>query len=84
MGTAEFAVPTLQRLATEGFSLTTVVTQPDRPKGRGERVASSPVKDWSVANDIPVYQPNKVRDLGFLKQLNDLSPDLIAVVAFRS
>jgi len=44
MGTAEFAVPTLQRLATEGFSLVTVVTQPDRPSGRGQSVKASPVK----------------------------------------
>jgi len=82
MGTPGFAVPSLAALADAGEELIGVVTQPDRPKGRGERVASSPVKDWAVAKDVPLYQPNKVRDSGFIKQLNDLSPDLIAVVAF--
>jgi methionyl-tRNA formyltransferase len=82
MGTPGFAVPSLAALAGAGEELIGVVTQPDRPKGRGERVASSPVKDWAVAKNIPVYQPNKVRDPEFLNQLNSLSPDLIAVVAF--
>jgi methionyl-tRNA formyltransferase len=82
MGTPRFAVASLEAIANTGEKLIGVVTQPDRPKGRGELIASSPVKDWAVAQDIPVYQPAKVRDLEFLKQLRDLSPDLIVVVAF--
>jgi len=82
MGTPQFAVPSLEAVSKIGEELIGVVTQPDRPKGRGERIASSPVKDWAVAKCIPVYQPIKVRDPEFLKQLRDLSPDLIVVVAF--
>jgi methionyl-tRNA formyltransferase len=82
MGTPRFAVPSLEAVASTGEELIGVVTQPDRPKGRGEIIASSPVKDWAVAKGIPVYQPEKVRDLEFLKKLRDLSPDLIVVVAF--
>lgn len=82
MGTPRFAVPSLEAVADMGEELIGVVTQPDRPKGRGELIASSPVKDWAVAKSIPVYQPVKVRDPEFLKQLHGLSPDLIVVVAF--
>jgi len=82
MGTPKFAVPSLQAVADSGEELIGVVTQPDRPKGRGELIASSPVKDWAVAKGISVYQPVKVRDPEFLKQLRDLTPDLIVVVAF--
>jgi len=82
MGTPRFAVSSLDTLSNAGEELIGVVTQPDRPKGRGERITSSPVKDWAVAKGVPVYQPNKVRDPEFLKQLRDLVPDLIAVVAF--
>jgi methionyl-tRNA formyltransferase len=82
MGTPGFAVPSLAALADAGEELIGAVTQPDRPKGRGERVASPAVKDRAVAMGIPVYQPAKVREPGFLKQLQDLSPDLIVVVAF--
>lgn len=82
MGTPRFAVSSLEAVADAGEELIGVVTQPDRPKGRGELIASSPIKNWAVAKDIPVYQPAKVRDPEFLKQLRDLSPDLIVVVAF--
>ncbi len=82
MGTPRFAVPSLEAVADAGEEFIGVVTQPDRPKGRGEEIASSPVKDWAVAKGIPVYQPIKVRDPEFIKQLRDLSPDLIVVVAF--
>jgi len=82
MGTPWFAVSSLEAVADAGEELIGVVTQPDRPKGRGELIASSPVKNWAVAKDIPVYQPAKVRDLEFIKQLRDFSPDLIVVVAF--
>ena len=82
MGTPRFAVPSLAALADTGEELIGVVTQPDRPKGRGERVASSPVKDRAITMNVPVYQPVKVREPGFLKQLHELMPDLIVVVAF--
>lgn len=82
MGTPRFAVPSLTAVADAKEELIGVVTQPDRPKGRGERIASSPVKAWAVAKGIPVYQPIKVRAPEFLKKLRDLSLDLIVVVAF--
>ena len=82
MGTPKFAVASLEAVAISDEELIGVVTQPDRPKGRGEQIASSPVKDWAVEKGVPVYQPVKVREMGFLDKLRGLSPDLIVVVAF--
>jgi methionyl-tRNA formyltransferase len=82
MGTPEFACPTLQRLIDRGEQLVAVVTQPDRPKGRGQRLMPPPVKELAVRHAIPVYQPARVRDPDVIEILRGLAPDVIVVVAF--
>jgi methionyl-tRNA formyltransferase len=82
MGTPEFAVPSLQRLIERGETLVAVVTQPDRPKGRGQQLASPPVKIVAGEYGIPVFQPAKVRIPDFLEIVRGLHPDLIIVTAF--
>ncbi len=81
MGTPDFSVPTLECLIKE-HDVVAVVTQPDRPKGRGKAMQSSPVKMTALAHDIPVYQPAKVREESFVAVLKELDPDVIVVVAF--
>lgn len=82
MGTPEFACPTLQILIDRGEQVVAVVTQPDRPKGRGQKLMFPPVKELALKHDIPVYQPLKVRDPDFIALLRGLRPDVIVVVAF--
>lgn len=82
MGTPEFACPTLQKLIDRGENLVAVVTQPDRPKGRGQKLMPPPVKELAEKNGIPVYQPLKVRDPDFVSIIRELKPDVIVVVAF--
>ncbi|MFZ2951223.1 MAG: methionyl-tRNA formyltransferase [Desulfuromonadaceae bacterium] len=82
MGTPDFACPTLQRLIERGENLVAVVTQPDRPKGRGQKLMPPPVKELAEKNGIPVYQPLKVRNPEFVEIIRGLKPDLIVVVAF--
>src|SRR5712671_4202327 len=83
-GTPEFAVPTLQRLMeTSGFNVRLVVTQPDRPRGRGMEVAISPVKRYALENKIPVVQPEAIKNnQDFQKQLAALHPQAIVVVGY--
>jgi methionyl-tRNA formyltransferase len=82
MGTPEFACPTLQTLIDRDEQVVAVVTQPDRPKGRGQRLMPPPVKELARRHAIPVYQPVKVRDPAVIEVLRDLAPDVIVVVAF--
>ncbi|HEY3309487.1 MAG TPA: methionyl-tRNA formyltransferase [Desulfuromonadaceae bacterium] len=82
MGTPEFACPTLQLLIERGENLVSVVTQPDRPKGRGQKLMPPPVKELSLQHGIPVLQTQKVRDPAFVETILQLKPDLIVVVAF--
>ena len=82
MGTPDFACPTLQTLIDRGENILAVVTQPDRPKGRGQKLMQPPVKAMALQHSIPVYQPQKVRDPAFIQVIADLRPDLIVVVAF--
>jgi methionyl-tRNA formyltransferase len=82
MGTPEFACPTLQALLDRGEQVVAVVTQPDRPKGRGQRLQSPPVKLLAEAHAIPVLQPLRVRAPEAVAAIRDLAPDLIVVVAF--
>lgn len=82
MGTPDFACPTLQRLIEREVNLVAVVTQPDRPKGRGQKLMPPPVKELAEKNGIPVFQPFKVRDPAFVDIIRELEPDLIVVVAF--
>jgi methionyl-tRNA formyltransferase len=82
MGTPDFACPTLQKLIDRGEQLVAVITQPDRPKGRGQKLMAPPVKELAERSGIPVYQPPKVRDPAFVEIIRELKPDIIVVVAF--
>lgn len=82
MGTPEFAVPCLARLIEDGHEIAGVFTQPDRPKGRGHKLAPPPVKELALTHKIPVYQPEKLRDGAVLDLLRQLAPELAVVVAY--
>ncbi len=83
MGTPDFAVPPLTALVEAGHEVAAVVTQPDRPKGRGKTVLMTPVKEKALSYGIPVYQPARVKkDEEFLKTLREINPDAIVVAAF--
>ncbi len=82
MGTPEPAVHILKALHDEGHQIALVVTQPDRPKGRGREVAPPPVKVYAEHHKIPVLQPEKVRDAQFIADIKTLQPDVIVVVAY--
>lgn len=81
-GTPEFAVPALRSLCEEGHDLVGVVTQPDRPAGRGRGVAASPVKQAAGEMGVPILQPERARGDEFLAQVAELRPDLSVVVAY--
>lgn len=83
MGTPEFAVEPLRRLLDAGCNVVGVVTMPDKPQGRGYKLQPSAVKQFTVERGLPVLQPGKLKDEGFLQQLRDLRADLQIVVAFR-
>ncbi len=82
MGTPEFAIPSLEVLVEEDWPVIGVVTQPDRPKGRGQRLVASPVKEAAERLGIAVYQPEKVRAPEFLEIFRGLAPDMVVLVAF--
>src|ERR1039457_6271565 len=82
MGTPDFACPSLQKLVERGEEIIAVVSQPDRPKGRGQQLAAPPVKILAQEHGIPVLQPVKVRVPEFVEVIRELQPDLIVVVAF--
>lgn len=82
MGTSEFAVPALTELITHKFEIISVVTQPDRPSGRGKRLRPSPVKGVAAEHKLPIYQPEKVREPKFVRTLEYLAPDVTVVAAF--
>lgn len=82
MGTPDFAVPTLKTLIDSEHEIVGVVTQPDKPKGRGGKMQYSPVKEVAMEAGIPVYQPLMVRDEAFLFELRQLYLDVIVVAAF--
>lgn len=82
MGTPDFAVPCLEQLIRDGHQVITVITQPDRPKGRGLTLSASPVKQRALELQLPVLQPEHMRDQGIIERLTELGPDLIVTVAF--
>lgn len=82
MGTPDFSVPTLEALIRGGHEVIGVVTQPDKPKGRGKAVLMTPVKEKALEYGIPVYQPVKAREESFVELLRDLNPDAMVVIAF--
>ncbi len=81
MGTPDFSVPALERIATE-HEVVAVVTQKDKPKGRGMSVSYTPVKESALKLNIPVLQPDKVKEDSFVEELRALNPDVIVVIAF--
>lgn len=83
MGTPEFAVPALEKLVAAGWNVIAVITAPDKPQGRGQKLVGSPVKEAAERLDIPVLQPTNLKDPGFQQELKELAADLQIVVAFR-
>jgi len=82
-GTPQFAVPTLKHLlARADFEVQAVISQPDRPRGRGQEVSFSPVKEVALAATIPVYQPEKIRAPDVQELLEKLAPDFIVIIAY--
>ncbi|SHH41288.1 methionyl-tRNA formyltransferase [Clostridium collagenovorans DSM 3089] len=82
MGTPDFSVPTLEKLI-DNTEVVGVLTQPDKPKGRGKKMSISPVKEVALQHNIPVYQPIRLRkDTELIEKLRELAPDFIVVVAF--
>lgn len=82
MGTPEFSVSTLERIIEEGHEVLAVVTQPDKPKGRGKTVLYTPVKEKALKYNLKVCQPQKVKEEAFIEIMKELKPDVIVVVAF--
>lgn len=83
MGTPEFAVASLDALVTGGYNVVGVVTMPDKPAGRGYKLQFSAVKEYALAHNLPLLQPEKLKNEAFLNELRDLRADLQIVVAFR-
>ena len=82
MGTPEFAIPSFEALYESDFEIALVVTQPDRPKGRGKKLSSPPVKLVALEHDIEVFQPERIKDSEAIEKIKQVKPDLIIVVAF--
>lgn len=82
-GTPEFAIPSLDRLVKDGHEIKSVVTMPDKIAGRGHKLIMSDVKQYALEHDIPVLQPEKLKNPEFLDQLRSLEADLFVVIAFR-
>ncbi len=83
MGTPDFAVPALEKLAESRHTVSAVVTVPDKPRGRGRKVQPSPVKKRAQELNIPVLQPRKLKDPAFISNIREYQPDILVVVAFR-
>jgi methionyl-tRNA formyltransferase len=84
MGTPDFSIPSLESIYKSKHELTAIVTTPDKERGRGRKITYTPVKQFAVENNIPVYQPEKLKsNTEFIEQMKALQPDLFVVVAFR-
>ncbi|MBI3189181.1 MAG: methionyl-tRNA formyltransferase [Ignavibacteriales bacterium] len=83
MGTAEFGIPSLKLLLEQQFQIVGVVTNVDKPSGRGQKVSVSPIKEFSLQHSLPVFQPVSLKDSSFIQQLQTLNADVFVVVAFR-
>ena len=82
MGTPDFAVPVLEAIKEAGHNVRLVVTQPGKPKGRGKKVACSPVKEWALHQNIPVYQPERIRNPEAIEMITTIPADVCVVAAF--
>ena len=83
MGTPDFSVPSVEKLLKSKHKILSVVTAPDKQRGRGRKISFSPVKEFALKNNLPVLQPEKLMDENFISELKNLNADLIVVVAFR-
>lgn len=83
MGSPDFGIPSFKKILETGIEVPAVVTVPDKQKGRGLKLQFSNVKKFALENNIEVLQPHNLRDEKFIKRLNDLSPDLFIIIAFR-
>ena len=83
MGTPDFAVTTLKHLHENGYKIAGVITAPDRPAGRGQKIRTSAVKDYATSQNLTVLQPTNLKDEAFLSELADLKADIQIIVAFR-
>ncbi len=83
MGTPDFAVEALRCLVEGGYNVVGVITMPDKPAGRGHKIQYSPVKQYALEHNLPLLQPEKLKDEAFVQSLRDLKADLQIVVAFR-
>ena len=82
-GSPESAIPSLQRILEEGHTVGLIITQPDRPSGRGKKLTASPVKKFALEHNIPVFQPHRIRkDPAVLDRISEVDPDLNVVVAY--
>ncbi|AEV69141.1 methionyl-tRNA formyltransferase [Acetivibrio clariflavus DSM 19732] len=82
MGTPEFAIPSLDMLLKEGYDVVAVVTQPDKPKGRGNKMSPPPVKEYAIEHGIEVLQPEKVKTEEFVEKIKEINPDLLVTAAY--
>jgi methionyl-tRNA formyltransferase len=82
LGTPQFAVPSLSALLKAGEDIVAVITQPDQPRGRGQKVSPSPVKELALEHGLKILQPTKLKDPKFLATLKDLAPELMIVTAY--
>src|SRR5690606_38974914 len=83
MGTPEFAVASLKKLYESEYSIAGVITAPDKPQGRGQKVVYSPVKAFALQHQIPVMQPTNLKSPEFVEELKGYGANLFVVVAFR-
>ena len=84
MGTPDFSIPSLKILLKSNHSIIAVVTQPDKERGRGQKISYTPIKQFAIENNIQVYQPEKLKgNFEFVEQMKALQPDIFVVVAFR-
>ena len=82
IGTAEFGVPVLETLINNKKNIVQVVTQPDRPRGRGKKILPSPIKKAVINREVTIFQPENINEINFVKKLKALEPDIILVVAY--
>src|ERR1700730_13657566 len=82
LGTPAFAVPTLEQIVQAGHEVLSVVTQPDRPRGRGQQLAPSPVKETALRLGLPIFQPERVRRPEAVEHLRTLAVDAMVVVGY--
>ena len=83
MGTPEFAVEGLSCLVEGGYNIVGVITMPDKPAGRGLKIQFSPVKQYALDHDLPLLQPEKLKDEAFVQAMRDWKADMQIVVAYR-